>query len=167
MEEGSLRSEIRDTECNFMQIPGHSHVTGGCSSTKDACCVADACLLRNPQGEQDVPHCALVFVGATHELPEEWVEFFEFLAEYGLRFGEAVELRWKDVETNDLGGLLHVRRRWYRGRVASPKAGSSRVLRLEAGRARALEARRGIQPMSIVGRVAYLKDEFGAPTWYR
>ena len=78
-------------------------------------------------------------------LPDEWVEFFEFLAEYGLRIGEAIELRWSDVETNDVGGLVKIQRRFYRGRVAPPKAGSARVLRLERGRARALEERRGTQ----------------------
>jgi integrase len=77
------------------------------------------------------------------ELPARWLPFLEFLAEYGLRIGEAIELRWKDVETHDLGGMLHVRRRFYRGRVAAPKAGSARKLRLEASRARALEDARG------------------------
>ena len=75
------------------------------------------------------------------ELPEEWLPFFELLAEYGLRVSEAIELRGKDVEVADgdvIGGLLHVRRRFYRDRVAAPKAGSRRDLRLEAGRARAL-----------------------------
>jgi integrase len=77
------------------------------------------------------------------ELPAAWLPFFELLAEYGLRVGEAVELRGKDVDVADgdvIGGLLRVRRRFYRGRVASPKAGSRRDLRLEAGRARALRA---------------------------
>jgi integrase len=75
------------------------------------------------------------------ELPEEWLPFFELLAEYGLRISEAIELRGKDVEVaagDVIGGLLRVRRRFYRGRVASPKAGSKRDLRLEASRARAL-----------------------------
>ena len=29
-------------------------------------------------------------------LPERWRLFFEFLAEMGLRVGEAIELRWSD-----------------------------------------------------------------------
>jgi integrase len=75
------------------------------------------------------------------ELPEEWLPFFELLAEYGLRVSEGIELRGKDVDVADgdvIGGLLRVRRRFYRGRVAPPKAGSKRDLRLEASRARAL-----------------------------
>lgn len=75
------------------------------------------------------------------QLPEEWLPFFELLCEYGLRISEAIELRGKDVEVADgdvIGGLLRVRRRFYRGRIAPPKAGSRRDLRLEAGRARAL-----------------------------
>lgn len=79
--------------------------------------------------------------GLFDELPEEWLPFFELLAEYGLRVSEAIELRGKDVDVADgdvIGGLLRVRRRFYRGRVAPPKAGSKRDLRLEASRARAL-----------------------------
>jgi integrase len=104
------------------------------------------------------------------ELPVLWLPFFEVLAEYGLRCGEAIELRGKDVEVADgdvIGGLLRVRRRFYRGRVAPPKAGSKRDLRLEAGRARALRAiaddpdgllfaaERGgrIQPSNLMSRV--------------
>jgi integrase len=46
--------------------------------------------------------------------------FFRVLADLGLRIGEAVELRWRDV---DLGaGTVQVRRRWYRGRVGPPKS---------------------------------------------
>jgi integrase len=66
-----------------------------------------------------------------------------------------------------IAGLLHVDRRFYRGRVAAPKAGSARVLRLEASRARALQAVRGepdellftgdkgrrIQPSNLMSRV--------------
>jgi len=67
--------------------------------------------------------------------------FYELLGEYGLRVSEAIELRGKDVDVAEgdvIGGLLRVRRRFYRDRVAPPKAGSKRDLRLEAGRARAL-----------------------------
>lgn len=75
------------------------------------------------------------------QLPKEWLPFFEFLAEYGLRISEAIELRGKDVELTDTGGVLHVRRRYYLGRVVGkPKAGSTRHLRLEPSRARALAA---------------------------
>ncbi len=49
-----------------------------------------------------------------------WRPFFEFLAQTGLRIGEAIEVRWGDV---DLGKqTLRVTRRYYRGRVASPKS---------------------------------------------
>jgi integrase len=68
------------------------------------------------------------------ELPEAWLPFFEFLAEYGLRVGEAIELRGKDVDVAEgdvIGGLIRVRRRFYRGRIAPPKAGSRRDLRLD------------------------------------
>jgi integrase len=90
--------------------------------------------------------------GLLDELPARWLPFFELLAEYGLRCGEAIELRWKDVEVPDhaviddgqrVGGFLHVRRRFYRGRVSSPKSGSMRKLKMSVEMARALDRLRG------------------------
>jgi integrase len=90
--------------------------------------------------------------GLLDELPVRWLRFFELLAEYGLRCGEAIELRWRDVEVPDhpviedgqrVGGFLHVRRRFYRGRVSSPKAGSTRKLKMGVELARALDGVRG------------------------
>jgi integrase len=73
--------------------------------------------------------------------PESWRLFFTFLAQTGLRIGEAVELRWKDV---DLGsGAVHVRRRFYRDTVAPPKTKyGRRQLRLSDGLSRSLWAQR-------------------------
>jgi integrase len=74
------------------------------------------------------------------EIPERERLFFEFLAQTGLRIGEAIEVRWGDV---DLGERwLHVRRRHYRGRVAKPKGRKTRRLRLTAAMARDLWALR-------------------------
>ena len=48
----------------------------------------------------------------TREQAASWRLFLTFLAQTGLRIGEAVELRWRDV---DLGqGTVQVRRRFYR-----------------------------------------------------
>src|SRR5439155_13407722 len=71
------------------------------------------------------------------KVPERWRLFFEFLAQTGLRIGEAIELRWSDV---DLGaGTLRISRRYYRGKVAPPKSKyGRRQLRLSAGLSRAL-----------------------------
>jgi len=70
-------------------------------------------------------------------IPDRWQLFFEFLAKTGLRVGEAIELRWRDV---DLGaGKLKVSRRFYRGKVAPPKSKyGKRTLRLSPGLGRAL-----------------------------
>lgn len=71
------------------------------------------------------------------EVPEAWRLFVRCLATTGMRIGEAVELRWKDI---DLGGQwLHVQRRFYRGSVGAPKSkyGRRRV-RLSSGIARDL-----------------------------
>ena len=54
------------------------------------------------------------------EIPDEWRLFFEFLLHTGLRIGEAIALRWSDV---DFGTKrVHVRRRFYRGGYAPPKS---------------------------------------------
>jgi integrase len=75
-------------------------------------------------------------------IDEPWRLFFEFLAVTGLRIGEAIELRWGDV---DLGArTVRVERRFYRGRVAPPKSRfGRRTVRLPAPIARALWVRRG------------------------
>jgi integrase len=54
------------------------------------------------------------------ETPEEWRLFVRFLAQTGLRIGEAIALRWGDV---DLGTRrVKVRRRIYKGTVDVPKS---------------------------------------------
>jgi integrase len=53
-------------------------------------------------------------------LPEEWRLFFRFLADSGLRIGEAVALKWGDVDAG--AALVQVRRRRYRGRIDRPKS---------------------------------------------
>jgi integrase len=52
--------------------------------------------------------------------PEAWRLFFEFLADSGLRIGEAIALQWRDVDPD--ARLVHVRRRLYRGRLDTPKS---------------------------------------------
>ncbi len=54
------------------------------------------------------------------EVPEEWRLLIDFLSQTGLRIGEAVELRWGDL---DLGRRrAKVSRAWYEGRVEEPKS---------------------------------------------
>lgn len=74
-------------------------------------------------------------------LPDGWRLFFRFLSETGLRIGEAVEVRFRDL---DLGGRwLHVRRGFYRGSVGPPKSGKRRRVRISVELAQALwEARK-------------------------
>lgn len=70
-------------------------------------------------------------------LPDEWRLFFEFLVQTGLRVSEAIELRWSDIDLEKR--TLRVRRRFYRGKVASPKSKyGRRQLRLSPALARAL-----------------------------
>lgn len=75
-------------------------------------------------------------------LPEGHRFLFTFLAQTGLRIGEAVELRWRDI---DLGRKrLEVRRRFYRGTIAPPKSKyGRRTIRLSDTVARELWTRQG------------------------
>lgn len=79
-------------------------------------------------------------------LPGRWLPFFGFLAETGLRIGEAVEVRWQDL---DLGsGWLSVERSFYRGKVGLPKGQRSRRVRLSDRMGRDLWALRKLSKAS-------------------
>jgi integrase len=71
-------------------------------------------------------------------LPLEWPQFFRFLAETGLRIGEAIEFRYGDVE----GTWLNVDRRYYRGRVGLPKGRKKRRVPISTELAQELWTRR-------------------------
>lgn len=98
-------------------------------------------LLPSSEGPVNEPVKALTeaeLAAVLGQVPERWRLFFEFLAETGLRIGEAVEVRWRDV---DLGQRwLSVDRRLYRGRVAPPKGRKTRRVRLSESMARSLWA---------------------------
>jgi integrase len=92
----------------------------------------------------------------------EWYLFFRFLVWSGLRIGEAVELRWKDV---DLGGrIVHVRRGFYDGTVGPPKTRfGKRKLRLTQELARALwTLRAGAGDEELVFTTTGRRDPGGA-----
>jgi integrase len=58
--------------------------------------------------------------GATPGKPLLWRLFFHVLLHLGLRIGEAIELRWRDV---DLGkGTVRIRRKYFEGEVGPPKS---------------------------------------------
>jgi integrase len=62
---------------------------------------------------------------------QRWWLFFVLLLELGLRIGEAIELRWRDVDLE--AGTVRIRRGFYRGRVGPPKTKfGRRTLRLTA-----------------------------------
>jgi integrase len=75
------------------------------------------------------------------ELPAEWRLFHRFLAETGLRIGEAIEARFQDI---DFGGRwLRVDRQLARGNVRPPKGRKRRRVRLSESLARELWRLRG------------------------
>jgi integrase len=71
----------------------------------------------------------------------EWQLFVTLVAHTGLRIGEAVAVRWGDI---DFGAKrLNVRRRWYRGTFAPPKSRHGRrSIPLSESMTRALWERR-------------------------
>jgi integrase len=74
-------------------------------------------------------------------VPAEWRLFFEFLAHTGLRIGEAIALRWDDVDFERR--RIHVTRRLYRGRIDTPKSDYGlRTIPLAANLAAALARKR-------------------------
>lgn len=71
--------------------------------------------------------------------------FVEFVAHTGMRIGEAVAVRWGDIDLD--ARRVHVRRRWFRGRFAPPKSAYGvRSIPLSAGMVELLEARRSATP---------------------
>jgi integrase len=74
------------------------------------------------------------------QIPPKWRLFFGLLAHTGLRIGEAVALRWSDVDFNRR--RVSVERRYYRGSFDKPKSKyGRRKVPLSAGMASDLEAR--------------------------
>jgi integrase len=79
------------------------------------------------------------------EVPDSWRPFFELLAHTGVRIGEAVALRWGDVDVGNR--RLYVRRRLYRARFDAPKSRyGRRTIPLSEGLGRTLSRLRGTAP---------------------
>jgi integrase len=80
--------------------------------------------LGNGNGHEDEEHVKALTeeeLGKLLEvIPPRWRLFFESLAQTGLRIGEAVALRWQDVDLSRR--RVHVRRRYYRGSFGPPKS---------------------------------------------
>ena len=73
------------------------------------------------------------FLEAAQPSKRYWFLFLA-CASTGLRFGEAAELRWKDVDL--AGNSLRVERQWRAGRTTSPKNGKARNVPFADGLAR-------------------------------
>jgi integrase len=72
---------------------------------------------------------------------DEWRLFVTLVAHTGMRIGEAVAVRWGDIDFG--AGRLNVRRRWYRGTFAPPKSRyGRRAIPLTESMSRALWERR-------------------------
>lgn len=54
-------------------------------------------------------------------VPDEWRLFFDVLLESGMRIGEAVELRWRDITFGDRPSVS-ISRNFYLGAVGAPKS---------------------------------------------
>ncbi len=62
--------------------------------------------------------------------PEQWRLFVQFLAETGLRIGEAIEMRWSDLDRGER--KLTVGRQYNRGSVSLPKGRKTRRIPVSA-----------------------------------
>lgn len=69
----------------------------------------------------------------THQIERRGKAFFPFrdhfpflllLARTGVRLGEALAIKWGDVDWN--GGFIHVQREYVRGEISAPKSGHDR-----------------------------------------
>jgi integrase len=100
------------------------------------------------EAEEDVKALAPAELEAVlEEIPDEWRLFFRFLTDTGVRIGEAIELRWKDVACGPEAILqrrqaVRVERKFYRGKIGRPKSRyGRRTLPAHAGaRPRPLDA---------------------------
>jgi integrase len=78
-------------------------------------------------------------------VPAEWRLFFELLAHTGLRISEAVALHWDDIDLETR--RLEVKRRYYRGRIDTPKSDYGlRTIPLAPNLAHSLQRRRATRP---------------------
>jgi integrase len=73
---------------------------------------------------------AITRAGETVHPYRAHVPFLLLLARTGLRLGEAIALRWGDVDLN--GGFLEIRRAFVRGRITTPKNTKSRRVDLSS-----------------------------------
>ena len=97
------------------------------------------------------------------ETPAEWRLFVEFLAHTGLRFSEAIGLRWSDIDIE--GERLHVRRRLYHGIDAPKSRYGRRDIPLAPRMLAALQHRRATTRYSAEGDPAFA-SRAGTPLDY-
>jgi integrase len=77
------------------------------------------------------------------EIPDTHRPFVTFVAQTGLRIGEAIAVQWRDIDLEP--GLLHIRRRYYRSAYAPPKTRyGRRVIPLTPTMAALLRSRRDL-----------------------
>jgi integrase len=65
-----------------------------------------------------------LFLATVQEHFPAFSPLFLLLARTGMRFGEALALKWQDIDFH--GGFIEVRRSWRRKRLGTPKSGKGR-----------------------------------------
>jgi integrase len=85
-----------------------------------------------------------------------WHPFLFCLARTGMRLGEAVALRWADVDLE--GRVILVRRSERKGRVSEPKSGTARRVDMSAQLAAVLRGHRSLQEAEAALRGRPLPD---------
>ena len=94
-----------------------------------------------PQAEEINPFTADELVLLLEVFAEKWPAYHPLvlcLARSGLRIGEALALRWEDLDFRQR--VIHVRRAWHRERVILPKSGKTRKVDMSPQLAEALQA---------------------------
>lgn len=105
--------------------------------------VNDVKTLKTPPDEFDyfTPEESDKFLEAAIQKHRIWHPFFLLLFRTGLRLGEALELRWKDIDLKRK--MISVRRNFHRGHVGTPKSGKGRDIPMTPALTEALKARKG------------------------
>jgi integrase len=83
-----------------------------------------------------------------------WFPMLHTALKTGLRFGELIELRWRDVDL--VAGQIRVSRNCYKGHVGTPKGGKPRDVPLSPEAVRVLKAHRHLR-----GELVFCREDGG------
>jgi integrase len=98
-----------------------------------------------------------VFLAAGQEHFPAFSPLFLLLARTGMRFGEALALKWQDIDFH--GGFIEVRRGWRQKRLSTPKSGKGR--RVDMSR----QLKEALLPLFETRKEAWQRGWEQVPEW--